>query len=318
MSDDTIAGSCAASADPQQAADSWSTWPTQAGGDDNITAVVIDVPTTRTATGGAHRPRPADGQRCRRAGGDGDRELRRTGERAAGCHAGARPGGAAAPGRDRRAAGGRARAGLPVIARRRRRLGGVGWYARRTYYVGLAGDRVTLFRGVPGGVLGWSPTVERAPDLTAADLTARRPARPGGRPPLASRSEATAVDRLEQERHATAATTTTDHDRPDVRRSRPAPRRRPPADRRGEPTGDVRRETPGRRRRSTELGLVVLAVIVAAGGYALTSPGRGRRPPRRPLPFAGGGGRPGCWRPTWPSAASRPGPTARCCASPSC
>jgi len=46
----------------------------------------------------------------------------------------------------------------------------VGWYARKDYFVALDHGRVTVFKGVPGGVFMWDPTVERATTLTADDL----------------------------------------------------------------------------------------------------------------------------------------------------
>jgi protein phosphatase len=49
-------------------------------------------------------------------------------------------------------------------------FGAVGWYARRSYFVGLDNDRVVLYKGVPGGVLGWDPTIEERSDLRLADL----------------------------------------------------------------------------------------------------------------------------------------------------
>jgi len=36
----------------------------------------------------------------------------------------------------------------------------VGYYARNTYYVGFKGDAVVIFKGKPGGVLWFQPTVE--------------------------------------------------------------------------------------------------------------------------------------------------------------
>jgi hypothetical protein len=89
-------------------------------------------------------------------------------------------------------------------------VGAVGWYARRTYYVGLQADRVTVFKGVPGGLLGWEPTVDRATELTAADLSDadRADLRNGHR--FASRSDADRfVARLQQAHEALAGTTTT-------------------------------------------------------------------------------------------------------------
>ena len=50
-------------------------------------------------------------------------------------------------------------------------FGGIGWYARRSYYVGFANNQVVIFKGVPGGVLGWNPTIQQPTALTAAELT---------------------------------------------------------------------------------------------------------------------------------------------------
>ena len=100
--------------------------------------------------------------------------------------------------------------GLPILAVIGIAVGAVGWYARRTYFVGLSTDRVTLFKGVPGGLLGWQPTVDRQTDLTAADLTEadREDLKDGHR--FASRSDANRfVARLEQAHEALAGTTTT-------------------------------------------------------------------------------------------------------------
>ena len=43
----------------------------------------------------------------------------------------------------------------------------VGWYARNTYYVGIDRGRVTVFQGNKGGLLIWDPTIERRTDLDA-------------------------------------------------------------------------------------------------------------------------------------------------------
>ena len=99
--------------------------------------------------------------------------------------------------------------GLPVVLVIGVGVGAVGWYARRTYYVGLSADRVTVFRGVPGGLLGWQPTVDRRTELTAADLTEadRADLQNGHR--FASRTDADGfVARLEQAHEAMAGMTT--------------------------------------------------------------------------------------------------------------
>jgi protein phosphatase len=49
-------------------------------------------------------------------------------------------------------------------------VGSVGWYARSAYFVGLSNDQVAIFKGRPGGILWFEPTlVERKP-LRVADI----------------------------------------------------------------------------------------------------------------------------------------------------
>ena len=60
---------------------------------------------------------------------------------------------------------------LPVLAVLALAFGAVGWYARRTYFVGVDNSRVTVFKGRPGGVLGWDPTVERHTAIELGELT---------------------------------------------------------------------------------------------------------------------------------------------------
>jgi serine/threonine protein phosphatase PrpC len=53
---------------------------------------------------------------------------------------------------------------------------GVAWFARSTYYVGLDGDDVVIYRGRPGGVLWIEPTLSERTGLTLADVPqARQP-----------------------------------------------------------------------------------------------------------------------------------------------
>lgn len=42
----------------------------------------------------------------------------------------------------------------------------IGFYARGTYFVGLEGDRVAIFKGRPGGLLWFQPTLEERTSLT--------------------------------------------------------------------------------------------------------------------------------------------------------
>ena len=59
---------------------------------------------------------------------------------------------------------------LPIVIVLGIAVGAVGWYARKSYYVGLDRQRVTVFKGVPGGLAGWNPTIERRTNLTTTEL----------------------------------------------------------------------------------------------------------------------------------------------------
>jgi serine/threonine protein phosphatase PrpC len=59
---------------------------------------------------------------------------------------------------------------IPIVIVLGIAVAAVGWYARKDYFVALDHGRVTVFKGVPGGVLVWDPTVERATTLRAGDL----------------------------------------------------------------------------------------------------------------------------------------------------
>ena len=215
LSDDTIAQTLRRHADPQQAADTLVDMANQAGGDDNITVILLDA----LSDGG-------DGKLT--TGGDG---VGQAVEPAGGADADAGPFGAGvevepppeleadppATGGARRGARSLLLWGLPILAVIGLAVGAVGWYARRTYYVGLSGDRVTLFKGVPGGLLGWDPTVDHQTELTGADLTeaVRADLESGHR--FASRSDANQfLERLEQAREAMTGSTTTTTTAPGV------------------------------------------------------------------------------------------------------
>jgi serine/threonine protein phosphatase PrpC len=49
---------------------------------------------------------------------------------------------------------------------------GTAYYARSTYYVGLRGGQVTIFKGRPGGVLWWKPTTAKTTDLASSGVLA--------------------------------------------------------------------------------------------------------------------------------------------------
>ena len=191
LSDDTIAQTLRRHADPQQAADTLVDMANQAGGDDNITVILLDA----LSDGGeavAAEPQVEQAPEPRPVADQADLEEESPAE-----------GG----GRGFRSL---ALWGLPILAVIGIAVGAVGWYARRTYYVGFSEDRVTLFKGVPGGLLGWDPTVAQQTELTAGDLTEadRADLESGHR--FASRADADRfLERLEQTHEALAASTTT-------------------------------------------------------------------------------------------------------------
>jgi protein phosphatase len=53
-------------------------------------------------------------------------------------------------------------------------VGAVWWFARNTFYVGVDGEDVVIFRGRPGGVLWVEPTIEQRTDLLLAQVPAER------------------------------------------------------------------------------------------------------------------------------------------------
>jgi protein phosphatase len=53
-------------------------------------------------------------------------------------------------------------------------VGAVWWFARNTFYVGVAEEEVVIYRGRPGGVLWIEPTIEQHTNLLLADVPAER------------------------------------------------------------------------------------------------------------------------------------------------
>lgn len=131
-----------------------------AGGEDNITALIIDAveesTTTRTA-------QAVDADIVDDDAFEGDDGISDFGS----------GNGSAPPARARR----RVPVGriflwvLPIVAVLAIAFGAVGWYARRSYFVTVDAGRVTIFKGVSGGILGWDPTVERRTKLRPDELT---------------------------------------------------------------------------------------------------------------------------------------------------
>jgi PPM family protein phosphatase len=58
---------------------------------------------------------------------------------------------------------------LPVLVVLATAFVAVGWYARNTYFVGINRGRVAVFQGVKGGLLAWDPTVESRTTIPSDD-----------------------------------------------------------------------------------------------------------------------------------------------------
>jgi PPM family protein phosphatase len=151
LSSDEIAEILESEPQPERAAQLLVNAANAAGGEDNVTAVVVEVVEDDVAPAPAAQP---DAE---------ERDPDDTTE--------------TAPARRRRRRRRRRRIMrvllwvLPVLAVFALAFGAVGWYARRTYFVGADNSRVTIFKGRPGGVLGWDPTVERRTAIELSQLT---------------------------------------------------------------------------------------------------------------------------------------------------
>jgi hypothetical protein len=95
---------------------------------------------------------------------------------------------------------------LPIVIVLGIAVAAVGWYARKDYFVGTSDGRVTVFKGVPGGLAGWNPTIEQRTSVELADLKPAAQSQVRDHQTFSSRADAAAfVSRLK----ATTTTTTT-------------------------------------------------------------------------------------------------------------
>jgi protein phosphatase len=96
---------------------------------------------------------------------------------------------------------------LPIVLVLGIAVAAIGWYARKDYYVGASNGRVTVFKGVPGGLVGWDPTIEQRTAIQMTDLKPAAQAQVREHQTFSSRADAAVfVARL---RSQTATTTTT-------------------------------------------------------------------------------------------------------------
>jgi protein phosphatase len=174
--------------DPTRAAAALVDAANAAGGEDNITAVIVavtDAPPLR------ERPEPIEPLVAEPV----DEEP------------------AAQPGeRRRRRVRGVGRVllwALPIVVVLGVAVGAIGWYARKSYFVSTNQGNVTIYKGVPGGLAGWDPTIEQRTSLAVGDLRPAERARLADEPTFSSRADAQAfVRRLRNQATPTTTTTT--------------------------------------------------------------------------------------------------------------
>jgi PPM family protein phosphatase len=191
---------------PQRAAEALVDAANQAGGDDNITVVVLDVLEVDAEV--ADEPEAAAGAAVEAAPEPAEPEV------PAIETARDEPEVVAAPSRPKgnrlRTVRGALFVLLPLVLVLGLATAAVGWYARRSYYVGTNGREVLIYKGVPGGVLGWNPTVDARTGLLVHELSAVDRDRVAAGAARGSLDRAqTFVARLRRTVEATSTTTTT-------------------------------------------------------------------------------------------------------------
>ena len=192
LSDDRIAATLRQVADPQEAARDLVRQARAEGGGDNITVVVVDVVDDDGRAEKASESLAADedaGRQSARSAGPPTTTLARVAvapteddmprPRAAVASATLdpprRP---AAPPPSKPAAGPKrftwrvAGFVILLVAVLAGTFASIGWYARSTYFVSFAGDQVAIYKGRPGGVLWFDPTLRERKPLTRAEVPA--------------------------------------------------------------------------------------------------------------------------------------------------
>lgn len=223
LSDERIASTLRQLADPQEAAHDLVRQARASGGSDNITVVVVDVVDDdgRSKQASAALAGDAGATGSTRSAPAAPPTVQSTMEQSSPV--------AAPPAPEPPSARRPALAAPPPAAPRRRftwrvaifmiavlavlgsAVYAVAWYARGAYYVGLDSEQVAIFRGRPGGMLWFDPTlVERKQQPAGADLLpAQRTELEAGHEVSSKASADRYVNNLRQEVEARRAATTT-------------------------------------------------------------------------------------------------------------
>jgi protein phosphatase len=167
VADDEVGSILRRLADPAEAAKTLVTTARANGGSDNITAVVIDV------TDDDGRAEQASDALEGSGSGTGEHTAVIATEPSRGRRtrpARRRGGDAAAQPRPRQFTWRVALFVLLIVAVFASAGAAINWYARHTFFVGLQGDQVVIFRGRPGGLLWFDPTLEKRTPLTTDEV----------------------------------------------------------------------------------------------------------------------------------------------------
>ena len=213
LDDDRIAAVLRRLADPGEVAVELVRLANDVGGRDNITVVVVDVVDDGDAAARASDALAANGVTSRprapeapvvESGLDDDEPVARA---APPPPAGPLPPALRAP---RRLTWRSTLFVVAVLAVVGGAVGAVWWFSTSTYFVGVDGDRVAIFRGRPGGVLWLDPTLELRTDLPVADVPPSRieAVRAGQEEPSLEAAQRY-VANLEDEASTRSTTTTT-------------------------------------------------------------------------------------------------------------
>jgi protein phosphatase len=84
----------------------------------------------------------------------------------------------------------------------------IAWYARSGYFVGLKGQNLAIFKGRPGGVLWWEPTISTVSTTTTGDIESRHvpDLQAGQQEPSMAAAEQYIGDLVNEKQQADAAT----------------------------------------------------------------------------------------------------------------